>query len=113
MAMGSKKKSWQEKLMDAKGHPTISVITPKMQQLWGTGRFVIPASIEVDDIMRGVRKGHLLTIDGIRSKLCVVSNIKLMWLVPSQLASLRGSLRMRLVKKNRRERSVSRRIGEF
>ena len=68
--MGSKKKSWQEKLMDAKGHPTISVITPEMQQRWGTGRFVIPAPIEVDEIMRGVRKGHLLTIDGIRSKLC-------------------------------------------
>ena len=67
--MARKKKSWQEKLRDAKGHPTVFQITGKMQTRWGTGTMVIPAPIEVDEIMKKVRKGRLTTIDAIRSQL--------------------------------------------
>ncbi|MCB9950653.1 MAG: MGMT family protein [Planctomycetaceae bacterium] len=67
--MASQKRSWQEKLQDDKGHPTVSEITEKMSQRWGTGTMVIPAPAEVDAIMRKVRKGKLTTIDEIRQQL--------------------------------------------
>ena len=60
------KKTWQEKLLDSKGHPSIMEIGPDMQKRWGGGSLVIPAPIEVDEIMRGVRKGSVITIDDIR-----------------------------------------------
>lgn len=63
------KKSWREKLLDSKGHPTISPVSEKMSQRWGTGMMVIPAPMEVDEVMRSVRKGQLITIDGIRKLL--------------------------------------------
>jgi alkylated DNA nucleotide flippase Atl1 len=40
-----------------------------MQPQWGTGTLVIPAPIEVDQIMRKVPKGKLITINDIREAL--------------------------------------------
>jgi hypothetical protein len=60
------KKSWQEKLMDDKDLPRVVEITDKMSQRWGTGTCVIPAPREVDEIMRKVPKGRLITINQIR-----------------------------------------------
>lgn len=40
-----------------------------MSKRWGTGTFVIPAPLEVDAAMRGVRRGKLTTIDAIRAGL--------------------------------------------
>jgi hypothetical protein len=37
-----------------------------MRKQWGCGTIVIPAPNEVDGIMRKVRKGKLITINGIR-----------------------------------------------
>jgi hypothetical protein len=65
----SKKKSWREKLADSKGHPTIAKIDCKKTKNWGDGTFVIPAPLEVDAAMKKVRRGKLITIDGIRSAL--------------------------------------------
>jgi hypothetical protein len=64
-----KKPSWREKLHDSKGHPTVAPVTGRMTKRWGEGLMVIPAPIEVDEIMRKVRKGKLITIDGIRKQL--------------------------------------------
>lgn len=64
-----KPKSWREKLHDAKGLPKVEEITPKMSQRWGSGTVVIPAPIEVDEIMREVPEGKLITMDQIREKL--------------------------------------------
>jgi alkylated DNA nucleotide flippase Atl1 len=63
------RKSWQEKLMDNKGLPRVEKITLKMSQRWGTGTIVIPAPKEVDEIMKGVPKGKLVTINQIRAHL--------------------------------------------
>jgi hypothetical protein len=63
------KKSWQEKLADSKGFPHVAPIDGKMSKRWGEGTFVIPAPIEVDEIMRRVPKGKLTTIDAIRKQL--------------------------------------------
>jgi alkylated DNA nucleotide flippase Atl1 len=58
--------SWQKKLADSKGLPKVEKITGKMSTRWGTGTVVIPAPKEVDEIMRKVRKGKLITINQIR-----------------------------------------------
>jgi alkylated DNA nucleotide flippase Atl1 len=60
------RKSWQEKLADDKGLPKVEKITDKMSKKWGEGTFVIPAPREVDEIMRKVPKGKLITINQIR-----------------------------------------------
>jgi len=60
------KKSWREKLADSKDLPKVETITEKMSKRWGTGTVVIPAPKEVDEIMRKVPKGRLITINEIR-----------------------------------------------
>jgi hypothetical protein len=61
-----KRKSWREKLSDAKGLPKIGRIEGKMTSRWGTGTMVIPAPREVDQLMRRVPKGKLATINDLR-----------------------------------------------
>ena len=61
------RKSWQEKLADSKDLPRVVEITGKMSTRWGTGTFVIPAPIEVAEIMKKVPKGKLVTINQIRA----------------------------------------------
>ncbi len=63
------KKSWQEKLADNKGFPKVCRIDARKCKRWGTGTFVIPAPMEVDDLMRRVPKGKLTTIDDLRKAL--------------------------------------------
>jgi len=65
----SKKKSWIEKLNDSKGLPKVEKITEKMSKRWGSGTVVIPAPMEVDEIMRSVPEGKLVTINEIRALL--------------------------------------------
>ena len=64
-----KSKSWQEKLADSKDLPKVAEITDKMSQRWGTGTVVIPAPKEVDEIMKKVPEGKLITITQIRARL--------------------------------------------
>ena len=63
------RKSWREKLADSKDLPKVEEITGKMSKRWGTGTVVIPAPREVDEIMRNVPEGKLITINQIRAKL--------------------------------------------
>ncbi|GAI18564.1 unnamed protein product [marine sediment metagenome] len=65
-AKSKPRKSWQEKLADNKGLPKVQEITDTMSKRWGTGTVVIPAPIEVDEIMRKVPRGRLITINEIR-----------------------------------------------
>jgi alkylated DNA nucleotide flippase Atl1 len=62
----SKRKSWSEKLQDSKGLPKVEKITDKMSKRWGSGTVVIPAPMEVNDMMRRVPEGKLTTINEIR-----------------------------------------------
>ena len=64
-----KRKSWREKLADNKGLPKVSKVEGKMTKKWGAGTMVIPAPLEVDEIMRTVPKGKVTTINEIRSRL--------------------------------------------
>ena len=72
--MPAKKPSWQEKLNDSKGLPKVEEIKGNMSRKWGTGTVVIPAPIEVDQLMRKVPKGKLTTINEIRSALAAKHN---------------------------------------
>ena len=64
--MAKARKSWREKLADDKDLPRVVEITDKMSQRWGTGTVVIPAPREVDEIMRKVPRGKVITINQIR-----------------------------------------------
>jgi len=65
----ARKKSWQEKLRDSKDLPRVAEIPAKMEQKWGPGTLVIPAPMEVNDIMKSVPAGKLITINQIRARL--------------------------------------------
>jgi hypothetical protein len=70
--MAKKCKSWQEKLVDSKGLPKVEKITPKMAGKWRTkvgDTVVIPAPMEVNEIMKKVPEGKLITINDIRTTL--------------------------------------------
>ena len=64
--MPKTRKTWQEKLADDKDLPRVVGITDKMSKRWGTGTVVIPAPREVDEIIRKVPRGKLITINQIR-----------------------------------------------
>jgi len=64
-----RKKSWTEKLEDSKDFPRVVDITEKMSKRWGTGTIVIPAPMEVDEMMRKIPEGKLTTINDIRAAL--------------------------------------------
>jgi len=67
--MAKTRKTWREKLADDKGLPKVVEITDKMSKRWGTGTVVIPAPKEVDEIMKKVPRGKLITINQIRTTL--------------------------------------------
>jgi hypothetical protein len=63
------KKTWTEKLADDKGLPKTGSIEGKMTTRWGTGTMVVPAPREVDEFMKRVPKGRLITITELRTAL--------------------------------------------
>lgn len=65
----ARRKTWSEKLENSKGLPKVEEITDKMSKRWGTGTVVIPAPMEVDEVMRRVPEGKLITINEIRAVL--------------------------------------------
>jgi hypothetical protein len=64
--MARMKKSWREKLADDRGLPKVEEIPGGMVSRWGPGTICIPAPREVDEVMRGVPQGRLITINHIR-----------------------------------------------
>lgn len=64
-----RKKSWRVKLADSKDLPKVAEITEKMSKRWGEGTLIIPAQREVDQDMKKVPKGGLITINEIRQVL--------------------------------------------
>ena len=64
-----KRKSWSEKLKDNKDLPKVEKITAKMSKRWGTGTVVVPAPMEVNEMMRKIPEGKVITIGEIRAAL--------------------------------------------
>lgn len=63
------KKSWTEKLNESRDLPKVEKISEKLSKRWGSGTVVIPAPIEVDEIMRKIPEGKVTTINEIRAAL--------------------------------------------
>lgn len=74
--MAKPKKSWREKLADAKDLPKIEPIPAHAPKAWGKGRLVIPAPRQVDALMRKVPKGKLTTIDDLRAALAAEHGVQ-------------------------------------
>jgi hypothetical protein len=72
--MSTRKPSWNDRLNDSKGLPKVEKITDAMSKRWGIGTIVIPAPIEVDEIMRKVPWGKIVTINEIRATLAKKHN---------------------------------------
>jgi hypothetical protein len=65
--MARPKKTYREKLHDSGKHlPFVEPIPPKMARTLGEGTICVPAPIEVDEIMRLVPAGRLITVNQIR-----------------------------------------------
>ncbi|MFA5031602.1 MAG: hypothetical protein WC614_01150 [bacterium] len=69
MMVAKMKESFKEKLQDNKDLPKVVEINESMSKKWGTGTVVIPAPKEVDEIMKKVPLGKLITINDIRDAL--------------------------------------------
>ncbi len=61
-----KRKTWKEKLEGIKGLPRVVEIKGKLSKRWGEGTAVIPAPKDVNEIMRMVPEGKIITINKIR-----------------------------------------------
>jgi len=60
-------KTYREKLREVKKNlPFVEPIPPKMARTLGTGTICVPAPLEVDEIMRLVPAGRLMTVNQIR-----------------------------------------------
>jgi alkylated DNA nucleotide flippase Atl1 len=73
--MAYRRKTWAEKLADSKGLPKVGRIEGKMTRKWGEGTMVIPAPIEVDEMMREVKRGQVVTINELRAALAEKHNV--------------------------------------
>jgi len=62
----SRKKSWIEKLKNNKDLPKIVTLEGKQAKQWGGGTMVVPAPMEVYEIMSYPKYGELLTLSRIR-----------------------------------------------
>ena len=60
------KRSFKEKLADAKDFPRVQQLTGGMERRYGPGTIVLPAAGEVDALMRKVPEGKVTTINQIR-----------------------------------------------
>ena len=65
----SKRKSWKEKLLGKSDLPKVAKITRDKHKKWGVGTYVVPAPREVDQMMKKVPQGKLITINEIRQRL--------------------------------------------
>ena len=63
------KKSWREKLEKTPGLPRTVKIPPKMEKRFGKGKMLIPKPLDVDALIRKIKKGKLVTQEQIRKNL--------------------------------------------
>ena len=62
------RKSWREKL-ETQDHSKIIEIPPRMTKRFGEGTMLIPKPLDVDALIRKTKKGMLITVSEIRSRL--------------------------------------------
>ena len=67
------RKSWQEKL-EKQDHSKIVQIPARMAGRFGEGTMLIPKPLDVDALIRKAKKGQLITVSEIRSRLARDNN---------------------------------------
>lgn len=67
--MKAGRKTWSEKLADAKNLPRVIKLTGAARKRWGGTTMVIAAPAEVDALMKRVPKGRVTTINSLRRQL--------------------------------------------
>ena len=67
--MARPKRSFRDKLADAKDLPRVQPLTGGMERRYGPGTILMPAPREVDELMRRVPRGRVTTINAIREAL--------------------------------------------
>jgi len=65
--MAKTRKSWQEKLRASGNLPVVEPMPPRMVRIFGEGTICVPAPLEVDEIMRSVPWGKLMSVNQIRA----------------------------------------------
>ena len=68
------RKSWREKL-ETQDHSKIVQIPPRMTNRFGEGTMLIPRPLDVDALIRKAKKGQLITVSEIRSRLARDNNV--------------------------------------
>ena len=68
------RKSWREKL-ENQDHSKIIEIPPRMTKRFGEGTMLIPKPLDVDALIRKAKKGMLITVSEIRSRLARDNNV--------------------------------------
>ena len=63
------RKSWREKLEKTEGLPKIVAIPKKMEKRLGKGKLLVPKPLDVDALIRKVKRGKIVTQEQIRKKL--------------------------------------------
>lgn len=66
---GRTRKSWREKLADAKDLPQVRRLAGDQAQRWGGTSLLIAAPIEVDEEIRKIPYGQILTVNELRTRL--------------------------------------------
>ncbi len=93
-----KNKNWEEKMKDSKDLPKVVKLAPNGVKHWGGETMVVPAPLEVDEIMRSVPEGKLITINEIRQKLakkhhtdigCPLTSGIFVWIVANAAEEMR------------------------
>ena len=100
-----RKKTWQEKLHDDKGLPSVVTLDGAMAERWHARTMVIPAPVEVDALMRSVPRGKVITLDMIRRRLAVHHGTDTA--CPLTTVSLRGLPRTRRRRRPHRVQATS------
>jgi hypothetical protein len=65
------KKTWAEKLNDSKDLPKVVRLEGKSAEKWGNVSMAIPAPIEVNELMKKVPSGKLITINELRKAIAL------------------------------------------
>ena len=67
--MAKLRETWREKMVktgEKNKLPQVVEVNEKMSKKWGEGTCVIPAPVDVDEVMKMVPSGRLITINQIR-----------------------------------------------
>ena len=83
---------YRKRLNDKKDFPKIKMIPKKLEKSWGIGKFVMPTPLEVNDLMKKIPKGKLMTIDEIYAIGPAISILMDGYVETKKTISLRGTL---------------------